>query len=311
MAWISWSRTWAITKRTTTTSRKPLRCSSKILRWKRMYLLLRVDQRLKRDHKDVLLPTHLQKLYLSVKDLGLTLSQKNIRLSLTQCQNHWVLFFVMVIYLEKKMERLNSWDQRIIFGTILCTLNIGLMKCGRVQWQETEETRKDFNIVLIRQDKKWFISELFKVIQDAVSFYKTMSLFRTISSSTFITSDVRSIYTRSRIQDWYREDKLWAKDRRYSSRLWILWTKNTEIRTKLTWKHRVLHGTIRKSGRNIKTRCIGSKERIQVLSNTIERNHPLRHTPRLLYPEGYHDGNWRNHIRESMCVTSTSSEDFL
>ena len=27
---------------------------------------------------------------------------------------------------------------------------------------------------------------------------------------------------------------------------------------KLTWKHRVLHGTIRKSGRNIKTRCIGS-----------------------------------------------------
>ena len=30
----------------------------------------------------------------------------------------------------------------------------------------------------------------------------------------------------------------------------------------------------------------------------IERNHPLRHTPRLLYPEGYHDGNWRNHIGE-------------
>ena len=27
---------------------------------------------------------------------------------------------------------------------------------------------------------------------------------------------------------------------------------------KLTWKHRVLHGTIRRSGRNIKTLCIGS-----------------------------------------------------
>ena len=38
---------------------------------------------------------------------------------------------------------------------------------------------------------------------------------------------------------------------------WILWTKNTEIRTKWTWKHRVLQGTIRKNGRNIKTRCIG------------------------------------------------------
>ena len=34
-------------------------------------------------------------------------------------------------------------------------------------------------------------------------------------------------------------------------------------------------------------------------------------TPSLLYPEGYHDGNWRNHIRESICVTSTSSKDFL
>ena len=43
-----------------------------------MYLFLRVDQRLKQNHEDVLLPTHLQKLYLSVKDLGLILGQKII-----------------------------------------------------------------------------------------------------------------------------------------------------------------------------------------------------------------------------------------
>ena len=41
------------------------------------------------------------------------------------------------------------------------------MNCGRVRWQEAEETRKDFNIVLIHQDKKFFVSELVKVIQDA------------------------------------------------------------------------------------------------------------------------------------------------
>ena len=29
-----------------------------------------------------------------------------------------------------------------------------------------------------------------------------------------------------------------------------------------------------------------------------KRNHPLRHTPRLLYSEGYHDGNWRNHFEK-------------
>ena len=37
----------------------------------------------------------------------------------------------------------------MIFGTNLRTPNIGLMKCGKARWQEAEETRKDFNIVLI------------------------------------------------------------------------------------------------------------------------------------------------------------------
>ena len=94
-----------------------------------MYLPLRADQRLKQNHEDVLLPGHLQELYLSVKDLGLML-KKIIRQSLTLCQNNWVLFFVMVIYLERKMERSNSGDWKMIFGINLCTLNIGLMKCG-------------------------------------------------------------------------------------------------------------------------------------------------------------------------------------
>ena len=82
-----------------------------------------------------------------------------------------------------------------------------------------------------------------------------MSRFRTVSLSTFIMSDVQSMNIPSSIRDWYREVKIWAKDRRYSSRLWIQWTRNTKIRT---WMHRVLLGTSRKRGRNIKTRCIGS-----------------------------------------------------
>ena len=69
MDWTSWSRTWS-TKSTTTTCRKPLRLrwSLKNSRWKRMYLLLRADQRPKQNHEDVLLLAHLQELYLSVKD---------------------------------------------------------------------------------------------------------------------------------------------------------------------------------------------------------------------------------------------------
>ena len=70
-------------------------------------------------------------------------------------------------------------------------------------WQEEEETRKDTSIVLIHQEQSC-TSELFKVIQDAVSLillYRTMSLFWTVSSSTFIMSDVQSIYIPSSIQD--------------------------------------------------------------------------------------------------------------
>ena len=60
------------------------------------------------------------------------------------------------------------WRLKDFFGTVLTILDIGLMKSGRVQWQKAEETRKDFSIVLIHQDKKFFVSELFKVIQDAM-----------------------------------------------------------------------------------------------------------------------------------------------
>ena len=51
---------------------------------------------------------------------------------------------------------------------------------------------------------QFFISELFKVIQEAIPLilhYRSMCLFRTISSGTFIILDVQSICTPSQIQD--------------------------------------------------------------------------------------------------------------
>ena len=80
---------------------------------------------------------------------------------------------------------------------------IGLTTSGRKPWQEEEETRKYTSIVLIRQEQSC-TSELFKASQDAVSLiqlYRTMSLFRATSSSTFIMSDVQSICTPSSIRD--------------------------------------------------------------------------------------------------------------
>ena len=88
-------------------------------------------------------------------------------------------FFVMVVYVEKTMERLNSGESKTIFRNIPCIVIIGLTTNGRSAWQEEEEeTRKDTSIVLIRQEQSC-TSELFKVIQDAVS----LSTFRTMCYS--------------------------------------------------------------------------------------------------------------------------------
>ena len=107
------------------------------------------------------------------------------------------------LIIEKMMERLNSGELKTIFRNISRTIIIGLTKSGRTAWQEEEETRKDFNIVLINQEQSC-TSELIKVIQDAVSLillYRTMSLFRTVSSSAFVMSDVQSIHIPSSIED--------------------------------------------------------------------------------------------------------------
>ena len=69
------------------------------------------------------------------------------------------------------------WRKKIIFRTILCIVIIGLTTSGRASWEVEEETRKDFSIVLILQEKL-FISEILNAIQDAISLillYRTMS----------------------------------------------------------------------------------------------------------------------------------------
>ena len=75
MDWISLSQAW-FTKSTTTTSRRPLRRRRKNLRWRRMYLFLQADQRLKQNRENLPILVHLQELYLFVKEYGLILNQE-------------------------------------------------------------------------------------------------------------------------------------------------------------------------------------------------------------------------------------------
>ena len=95
------------------------------------------------------------------------------------------------------MERLNFGESKTIFKKISCIVINGLTTTGRKPWQEDEKTREHTNIVLIHQEKKFLISEFFKVIQDAIPLiliYRTKLLFRTVTSNTLIILDVESIY---------------------------------------------------------------------------------------------------------------------
>ena len=127
--------------------------------------------------------------------------------------NNWVLFFVMVIYLEKMMEQLNSGEKGKSSEQIWAL--------STLVWRYVEEQDGRRR----RQQVKY---------QCCTDPSGQEIYLRALQGHSRRTSDAQSNYTLSWIQDWYREDKILARDRRYSSRLWILWTRNIEIQMKLT-----------------------------------------------------------------------------
>ena len=167
----------------------------------------------------------------------------------------------MVIHLEKKMERLNSGEQRFIFGTILCTFNIGLRMYGRARWQDAEATRTYFQYCTDSSRQEILFLRALQChsgrnlidpsLQDNVlilnNFFEyTCHIGCAINLHSIIDSGL--IPGGQKFEQ--KTDGILHVCGSYEQ-------KKTEIRT-LTWKHRGLHGTIRKSGRNTKTWCIGS-----------------------------------------------------
>ena len=153
----------------------------------------------------------------SLNKYGLTLNQELNLIKRTQGKKNKHSFPTRRI--ARRRWRSNSGDWKMIFRTNL-QYSQYLMMYGRARWQEAEATTQDFNTVLTRQDKKFFTFELFKVSQDAIPLIlhcRTVYWFRLISSSTFVISDVQSVNTPSQIQEWYKKNKIWAKDRRYPS----------------------------------------------------------------------------------------------
>ena len=94
--------------------------------------------------------------------------------------------------------------KRLSSGSFRVSVITGLTKSGRSVWQEEEDTRKDFSIVLIRQEQSLYLRALQghsgrnlidPTLQDTG---RDSGRFLQVH---FITSDVQSIYIRSSIQD--------------------------------------------------------------------------------------------------------------
>ena len=182
----------------------------------------------------------------------------------------------------------------MIFGINFSTLNVGLMMYGTARWQEAEGNKKKFNTVLLRQDKKFFTFRALQghsgrnpidpTLQDNVlipnDFFEYIYHIgcavsvHSITDSGLIAEGQNSSKDRQTV--FFTAVNPMHKNHKDPQELDL--TKPSLASYKQKWK--TYQDTVY-LGRY--TAC--STERIEVLSSKIERNHPLRYTPSLLYLE--------------------------
>ena len=110
------------------------------------------------------------------------------------------------------------------------------------------------------------------------------------------------IFILSSAMDGYLEVSIQARDRQYSFCPLMPETKLIKILERLTSLFHVVHNTCIEHGRNIKMRYFGLililqfKKRIDILSDSIECNHPSRNTSSLLYSKSCQIEDWRSLI---------------
>ena len=188
------------------------------------------------------------------------------------------------------------------------------MTGGRVQWQKAEETRKDFNIILIHQDKKFFYLWALQghsgrnlidlSLQDNVlipnDFFEYIYHIGCAINLQFIVNSL----LRKGGQNWNKRQTVFFTSV-------DLLNKEHEDPDVIDLNASRLVWYKQKVWKNIKTLCIVLRSNLLKRMDLSSIKHDLRHAPSLLYPESYHDGIWKNHLRNSICFTSTSSGNFL
>ena len=212
----------------------------------------------------------------------------------------------MVIYLERKMERLDSGDFKD---------HVRKDFVHSQQWSDEMWKRE---MAKGGGNKKWFQYCTDPLGQEILYFralqghsgHNLMDL--SLQDNVFIPNEYSeyiyhigcAINLLSIVNsDWYQEDKFWAKDRQ-TVFLTAVDPINREHKDPHELEETSKHGVFGLTSNLLKRKDWSSIKRDRTPSSCT------RHSS-LLYPEGYHDAIWRSHIRESICFTSTSSKDFI
>ena len=320
MDWLSWSWIWA-TKSTTTTNRKPLRCSLKNSRWKRMFLLF--CEPIKGKSK-------------TTKTYFCLLIYENCTYLWKILDWWWArnLFAYRFPCVKTTDYSSSSWScaKRRRWSDWILEIrrlsSVWIWELSTLVWWKVEE----YNGRRRRPQEK--ISILYWLVRTRNSLSPSSSRsFRTQYHWFFWTGQCVNSGQFLRVASSHRmwnQLTLHHKFRTHTGRTKFGQGKTNRIlygcesceqgtqRSVRDWLDRTTSCMVqaenveKTTGYNVLGRFTAcSKKRIEVLSNKIERHHLLRHNPSLLYPERCCDGIWRNYLRESTYVTSTSSKDFL
>ena len=202
----------------------------------------------------------------------------------------------------------------------LSTLNIGLAICGRARWKEAGGNNQRFQFFTdpSGQEILYFLAlqghsgrnSIDASLQDNVlipiHFFDSIYHFGcavNLHYHKFRIDSGRTKFQQGQTGGILYSRESHAQESPRSKRAWSDQTTSCILPEK--WK--VHQDTVYWSTYSL----LSGKDWIEFLSNKVERSHPTRYTPSLLYLEGDCDEIWRSHIPESVCVTSTTTENFL
>ena len=185
------------------------------------------------------------------------------------------------------------WRLKIIFGTILCNLNIGLTMCGRAKWQRRRRKQEKISILY------WSFR------RNSIPPSSSRS-FRTQSRWSFITGQCINSgrFLRVHLSRWMcnqlthhhefridtgrtnfeqKTDSMLSACESHGQRTQRSWDSRPESTTSCTVHADSVEETSKHCVLGRHQSC--SKERIKVLSDSIERHHSSWNTSSLLYSE--------------------------